>query len=64
MEQILLVYGLATETVSAVMILYKNTKPMVLLVIVTQISSTSFAGVLQGDTLAPCMFINCLNYVL
>ena len=64
MEQILLVYGFPKETVMTVMILYKNTKPTVhspdgdidYFDIVT--------GVLQGETLAPFLFIICLNYIL
>ena len=62
MEQILLTYGLPKETVAAVMMLYKNTK----------IYSTDgdidyfdiVEGVLRGDTLAPYLFIICLDYVL
>ena len=64
MEQILLGYGLLKETVTAIMMLYKNTKVKVhspdgdtdYLDIVT--------GVLQEDTLAPYLFIIYLYYVL
>ena len=63
MEQILLAYGLPKETVAAITILYRNTK--------VKVSSPdgdtkyldSVAGVLQGDTLAPYLFIICLDYV-
>ena len=64
MEQILLAYGLQKETVTAIMILYKNTKVKVR----SPYGDTEYfdivAGVLQGDTLAPYFFIICLNYVL
>ena len=64
MEQILLAYGLPKETVNAIMMLYKDTKAMVR----TPDGDTDFfdivAGVLQGDTLAPYIFIICLDYVL
>ena len=64
MEQILLAYGLPKETVSAIMILYRNTK----LKVRSPDGDTEYfdivAGVLQGDTLAPYLFIICLDYVL
>ena len=64
MEQILLAYGLPEETVAAIIILYRNTKVKVR----TTDGDTEYfdivAGVLQGDTLAPYLFIICLDYVL
>ena len=64
MELILLAYGLPKETVAAIMILYKNTKVKVR----SPDRDTEYfdivAGVLQGDTLAPHLFIICLDYVL
>ena len=59
MEQILLAYGLLKETVAAITILYKNTK-----VKVRSPDGDIVAGVLQVDTLAPYLFIICLDYVL
>ena len=64
MEQILLTYSLPKETVAAIMMLYKNTKVKVR----SQDGDTDYfdirAGVLQGDTLNPYLFIICLDYVL
>ena len=64
MEQIPLAYGIPKETVDAIMMLYKNTKAKVR----SPDGDTEFfdilAGVLQGDTLAPFIFIICLDYVL
>ena len=64
MEQILLAYGLPKETVEAIMMLYRNTK----LKIYSPDGDTDYfdivAGVLQEDTLAPYLFIICLDYVL
>ena len=64
MEQILLAYGLPKETVAAIMVLYRNTK----LKVCSPDGVTDYfdivAGVLKGDTLAPYLFIICLDYVL
>ena len=64
MEQILLAYGLPKETVAAIMILNRNTIAKVR----SPDGDTEYfdivAGVLQGDTLAPYLFIICLEYVL
>ena len=62
MEQILLMYGLLKETVTAVMMIY--TRAIVPLLN----SNTDFfdivAGVLQRDILAPYMFISSLDNIL
>ena len=64
MEQIILAHGLPKETVAAITILYRNTKVKVR----SSDGDTEYfdivAGVLQGDTLAPYVFIICLDYVL
>ena len=64
MELILLAYGLPKETVAAIMILYRNTKVNVR----SRDGDTEYydivAGVREGDTLAPYLFIICLDYVL
>ena len=63
-EQIVLAYGLPKETVAAITILYRNTKVKVR----SPDGDTEYfdivAGVLQGDTPAPYLFITCLDYVL
>ena len=64
MEQILLAYGLPKETVAAIMILYRNTKVKVRSLDGDTEYFDIAAGVLQGDTLAPYLFIICLDYVL
>ena len=64
MKQILLAYGLPKETVTAIMMLYNNTKAMVYSPDGDTVCFDIIAGVLQGDTLAPYMFIICLDYVL
>ena len=64
MEQILLAFGIPKETVAAITILYRNTKVKVR----SPDGDTDYfdivAGVLQGNTLAPYLFIICLDYVL
>ena len=65
MEKTLKDYGIPDETVSAVMMLYKNTKSLVRS---PPDGDTDYfdiaAGVLQGDTLAPFIFIITVDYVL
>ena len=64
MEQILLAYGLPKETIATMMILYRNTKVKVHSPDGDTDDFDIVAGVLQGDTLAPYLFIICLDYVL
>ena len=64
MEQILLAYGVPKETVAAITVLYRNTKVKVCSLDGDTEYSNIVAGVLQGDTLAPYLFIICLDYVL
>ena len=64
MEQILLVYGLLKQAIAAIMMLFKNTQVKVR----SPDGDTDYfdivAGVLQANTLAPYLFIICLDYVL
>ena len=63
MKQILLAYGLPKETIAAIMMLYRNTKVKVR----SSDGDTNYfdivASVLQRDTLAPYLYIICLDYV-
>ena len=63
-KQIRVACGQPKATVVAIMMLYKNTKVKVC----SPDGDTDYfdiiAGVLQGDTLAPYVFDNCLKYVL
>ena len=64
MEQILLAYGLPKETVAAITILNRNIKVKVR----SPDGDTEYfdivSGIQQGDTLAPYLFIVCLDYVV
>lgn len=64
LKEIILAYGIPDEIASAIMMLYQNSKSMVR----SPDGDTDFfyilAGVLQGDTLAPFLFILCLDYAL
>ena len=64
MKEILEAYGIPSKITAAIMMLYTKTKSMVR----SPDGDTDFfeilAGVLQGDTLAPFIFIICLDYAL
>ena len=64
MEQILAAYGLPKEIITAIMMLNRNMKINVL----SRNEDTDFfnvvVGVLQGDILAPYLFLICLYNVL
>ena len=64
MLKILKAYGIPNELITAISSLYENTRAKV----VSPDGETEFinivAGVLQGDTLAPYLFIIVLDYVM
>ena len=64
MKQIQLAYGLPKETVVDIMMLYRNTKVKVRFPDGDTDYFDILVGVLQGDTLAPYLFIICLDYML
>ena len=64
MEQILLACRIPKKTVAAITILYRNTKVKVRSLDEDTDYFDIAAGILQGDTLAPYLFIICLNYLL
>ena len=64
MEKIYIAYGILKEIVTVIMILYRNTKSMTRSPDGDKEFFHILAGVLQGDTLAPFLFVICLDYVL
>ena len=64
MRKILLAYGIPPETVNGIMALYKNSRALVRSPDGDTELFSILAGVLQGDTLAPFLFIVCLDYIL
>ena len=64
MYQILEAYGIPPDVVAAIRVMYENTSAVV---ITPEGETEQFlidTGVLQGDPLAPFLFIICLNYTL
>ena len=62
MEQTLLTYGLPKETVTAILIPYKNTKVKVRSPDGDTDNFNIIAGIQQEDTLVPYFFIICQDY--
>ena len=58
MEQIVLTYSLPKETVAAIIMLYRNTNVKVC----SPDGDTDYFDIVAGDTLAPFIFIICLDY--
>ena len=63
-NKILLAYGLPKETIAAITILHRNTKVKIRSLDGDTEYFNIVAGVLQGDTLTPYLFIICLDYEL
>ena len=64
MAEILNTYDILYEIISAIMIAYTNNKSIVITDDrVPEINNIS-GGVLQGDTLAPFIFISYLDYIV
>ena len=64
MKKILIVNGLPKESIAAIMMLCRNTRVKVNFSDGDTDYFNIVASVLQGDTLAPYLFIICLHYVL
>ena len=64
MKDILIIYGIPTEIVNAILMIFKNTRYMVR----SPDGDTSFfditTGVLHGYKLAPFICIICIHYIL
>ena len=64
MFEILALYGIPPEIINAIKVLYSNTKSTIL----TPDGETEpfdiLAGILQGDTLAPFLFIIVIDYIM
>ena len=63
-EKQILPNGLPKETVAAIMMLYRNMKVKVCSPDGDTDNFDIVTGVLQGDTLAPYLFVICLDYLL
>ena len=63
MRRILIDYGIPIEIVSAIMMLYQDTQSMVRSPDGDTKMFEIITGVLQGDTVAPFLFIICLDYI-
>ena len=55
---------MAEETVCAIIMIYRNTRSMVRSPDIDKPYFEITTGVLQGNTLAPFLFIICLDYIL
>ena len=64
MKEILIKYGIPEETANAIMMLYNNTRAMVRSPDGDTLSSRLPPECYREDTLAPFIFIICLDYIL
>ena len=64
MLQILFNYGIQEETVQAIAIMYNNPSSYVQSMVGPTKEFFTTAGILQGDTLAPYLFVIVVDYIL
>ena len=64
MFEILGLYGIPTEIIDAIKVLYSNTRSSVLTPDGETDQFDILAGILQGDTLAPFLFIIVIDYIM
>ena len=64
MFEILELYGIPTETIEAIKVLYTNTRSSIITPDGETESFDILSGILQGDTLAPFLFIIVIDYIM
>ena len=64
MFQKLGLYGIPTETIEAIKVLYTNTRSSIISPDGETESFDILSGILQGDTLAPFWFIIVIDYIM
>ena len=64
MFEILRLYGIPTETIEAIKVLYTNTRSSIITPDGETESFDILSGILQGDTLAPFLFIIVIDYIM
>ena len=64
MFEILGLYGIPTETIEAIKVLYTNTRSSIITPDGETESFDILSGILQGDTLAPFLFIIVFDYII
>ena len=64
MFEILGLYGIPTETIEAIKVLYTNTRSSIITPDGETESFDILSGILQGDTLAPFLFIIVIDYIM
>ena len=64
MFEILELYGIPNEIIAAIKVMYTDTSSTILTTDGETPSFPILAGILQGDTLAPFLFIIVVDYVM
>ena len=64
MFEILGLYGIPNETIDAIKVLYTNTRSSIVTPDGETESFDILSGILQGDTLAPFLFIIVIDYIM